>query len=492
MKQINLLLSMIVKNEADRYLEQALQSAKEYVDFILIVDDASTDETINLCEEILAEFPHHILPLEKSLFENETQLRALQWRESQKLNPEWILVLDADEFFEESIVSEIDQLLASDKDAHYFRLYDFWSGSEYREGDWWQAHKYYRPFLVRNKPDINYTFPDAAQHCGRFPQEIVHFPYALSNVRIKHMGWSKKEDRQKKYQRYLKLDPGGQFGNLAQYNSILDEHPTLIPFEGVRKVLVGSPIHQKPLILKEFLKGLSRLQTTGIDLHFMLVDDNENPASSALLETFKEEHDRVTILPNTEGNEYNPESHHWRNEVILKVGKNKDKILQQAKEEQFDFVFLVDSDLVLHPRTLLHLTSFKKDIVSEVFYTAWTEGGLEMPQVWLYDTYEFIKSKDVTPDEKAQAFWQFLHLIKKPGLYPVGGLGACTLISKQALEAGVAFEPIYNLTFWGEDRHFCVRAAALGLQLHASTYLPPFHIYRDRDLEKVSAFWEKV
>jgi SRSO17 transposase len=62
------------------------------------------------------------------------------------------------------------------------------------------------------------------------------------------------------------------------------------------------------------------------------------------------------------------------------------------------------------------------------------------------------------------------------------------LISRTALEAGVNFSRISNLSFWGEDRHFCIRAAALGLQLFVDTHYPAYHIYRDSDLEGVKSF----
>jgi hypothetical protein len=189
---------------------------------------------------------------------------------------------------------------------------------------------------------------------------------------------------------------------------------------------------------------------------------------------------------------FNDASHHWKDAVVEKVGKNKDKIMNFAKENDFDFVFLADSDLILHPKTIVHLVSLKKEIVSEVFYTAWAENSVEMPQVWLYDTYEFTNDKNLSEAEKSKLYFEFVAMLKQKGVYPVGGLGACTMISKSALEKGVSFEKIYNLTFWGEDRHFCVRAAALGIQMFASTFYPPLHVYRDSDLERVPAFWEAV
>jgi len=233
MKKINLLLSLVVKNEEHRFLETVLVSAQKYVDFILIIDDASTDATVQLCREILADFPHKIVENAESLFANETNLRSLQWEESLKLNPEWILILDADEVFEAALVEQIESLLQTEKDAIYFRLYDFWNESEYREDHLWYAHQTYRPFIVRNKAGISYSFRDMAQHCGRFPTEIIHFPYQLSDLRIKHYGWARVADRQRKFARYMELDPQGKFGNMAQYQSILDEKPNLVKFEEV-------------------------------------------------------------------------------------------------------------------------------------------------------------------------------------------------------------------------------------------------------------------
>jgi len=260
----------------------------------------------------------------------------------------------------------------------------------------------------------------------------------------------------------------------------------------MKKILVGSPVHQKPKILKEFLKGLSKLDTEGLEIHFYFIDDNEEVESSKLLAQFQRENKHVKVEKNTEGNVYNVASHHWKNEVIEKVGKNKDKMLNFAKAERFDFVFLVDSDLVLHPQTLVHLASLEKDIVSEVFYTSWKENTMEMPQVWLYDEYDFVQDKQMSEEQKTQAFFNFMASLKEKGVYPVGGLGACTMISQSALEKGVLFERVYNLSFWGEDRHFCVRAAALGIDLFASTFYPPLHLYRESDLMKVTSFWEKV
>ncbi len=70
----------------------------------------------------------------------------------------------------------------------------------------------------------------------------------------------------------------------------------------------------------------------------------------------------------------------------------------------------------------------------------------------------------------------------------MGGVGACTLITKSALSKGVNFKRIKNVTFWGEDIHFCIRAAVLGIPRFVDTHYPAYHIYRESDLAGVEDF----
>lgn len=40
-----------------------------------------------------------------------------------------------------------------------------------------------------------------------------------------------KEERYRKYLRYMELDPKGEWGSLEHYRSILDENPTLVAWK---------------------------------------------------------------------------------------------------------------------------------------------------------------------------------------------------------------------------------------------------------------------
>jgi len=259
------------------------------------------------------------------------------------------------------------------------------------------------------------------------------------------------------------------------------------------RVLLASPVKQHDKILSEFLASLIRLETSQVKLDFIFIDDHNN---HTLLSDFALEQPNVRILPGNSKTDYlcDESTHYWQEELIWKVARYKDSFIKIALTEGYDYLFLVDSDLFLNPKTLTHLISLKKDIVSEVFWTKWKPELIPLPQVWMEDQYTLYESRreSLSEVEITKRTQEFLNMLSEPGTYKVGGLGACTLISRQALQRGVSFREIYNLGLTGEDRHFCIRAAALGLELYADTHYPPFHIYRVSELIKLQEYIENL
>ena len=228
-KDNKLTLSMAVKNEGNRYLEKVLKSSREFIDNAVIIDDGSTDNTIGVCKEILKDIPLTIVENKSSKFSNEVELRTQQWYETIATNPDWILFLDADEMFEDKFKDNVKSMINNrEVDCYIFRLYDFWNEEYYRSDNLWYAHNTYRPFMIRYQKNFKYTFKETAQHCGRMPENVMHLPYGKSELRVKHFGWAKQEDRITKYARYMLLDPEGKTGSLDQYKSILDTNPILV------------------------------------------------------------------------------------------------------------------------------------------------------------------------------------------------------------------------------------------------------------------------
>jgi glycosyltransferase involved in cell wall biosynthesis len=260
-----------------------------------------------------------------------------------------------------------------------------------------------------------------------------------------------------------------------------------------KRVLVGSPVFQKPEILKAFLASLKELSRNTIFIDYMFVDDNIDENSRKQLTDFERETSKVYVIRGKEQGVYkcDDESHHWDDDLMLKVANYKNIIINYAKENNYDYLFFVDSDLILHPNLIEHLKAANKDIVSEIFWTQWHNDRPLEPNVWLFDEYDLVPKRlgeNLSDKEMEIRQSRFLNQIRLPGVYEVGGLGACTLISRSALMAGVSFSPIKNLTIHGEDRFFCIRAAVLDIALFVDTYYPAYHIYREQDLAGVPAY----
>lgn len=264
------------------------------------------------------------------------------------------------------------------------------------------------------------------------------------------------------------------------------------------KILLGTPVRQKPAIFKEFLASLERLDQKNYSLDYVFVDDTVNPETKALINDFAKRHRNCTILypeGDVESPDYicNDVTHFWKDAIVWKVARFKDRFIEMGHDKGYDYVFLVDSDTLLHPKTISQLMTANKEIITNILWTSWAPNTVPMPQVWMSDEYTFYEQKpgeNLTDEEKNQRFWALMEQLKEPGVYEVGAFGGLHLISKSALKKGVRFEKIKNLSFWGEDRHFCVRAAALGISLWVDTHYPAYHIYRESDLAGVAEFVE--
>lgn len=230
---------LIVRNEADRYLNRCLASLAELADEIVILDDASEDATPEICHS----FPQVILHRKhESLFlHDEAALRRELWELVLATAPEWILAVDADEFLEDRAKRELPYLLRQDYfPAIGFRLYDCWSGEDYFrvDGLWNPWLRGFSPYIVKYQPGLSPKWPPLKYHCGRFPLAYRQLPQLESDLRMKHLGWLSPKDIRRKYERARALDPDCIYFSRDHYESIL------YPAE---KILLQRWLEQNPM-----------------------------------------------------------------------------------------------------------------------------------------------------------------------------------------------------------------------------------------------------
>jgi len=231
------------------------------------------------------------------------------------------------------------------------------------------------------------------------------------------------------------------------------------------KVLITAPVRQDEetfLLYLESLRDLEVPEGFQVDKMFYFHNCEELATHLKGAEFYKVLNDETTY-------KCDDNTHEWKGENFNKVIGMKNCLLKDGLD--YDYVFLVDSDLILRKETLKQLVKADKEMVVNVFWTKWQSDTQPMPNAWNIDHYGIIPN--------ALEKW------KEKGLYPIGMGGACTLLKRSVLEKGVNFSPIPNVSFsvW-EDRAFCIRAMCAGVQPWLDTHYPAIHLYRESELEK--------
>lgn len=248
------------------------------------------------------------------------------------------------------------------------------------------------------------------------------------------------------------------------------------------KVLIGSPIYDKmEYCVKEFLESLKNLDYDNFDI---LIVDNSH--TDDFFKKLRAEEGIITIKDNTT---------EVKNKLRLVSSRNK--ILNYALKYNYDYVLMMDSDVIAPPNLLKNLISHNKDIVSGLYYNHFLINGIQKlrPVAWCHITpREFeeiskqvkfpsiVKShkdirRHITPEE-----------IKKGELIKVKLPSAgCMLIKRKVFEKikyGILDLPSNIRT--ADDIYFMEKAEEAGFESYCDPKLKCEHLF----MGKMYKDWE--
>jgi hypothetical protein len=263
-----------------------------------------------------------------------------------------------------------------------------------------------------------------------------------------------------------------------------------VPHEQSHLVVCGTSVRKPASILAPYLRSLAwQVVPRNVRLVYLFVDDGCEPDARALLDAFVQEHTgqvfTAPLVPIADFSDTHFETHQWSDSAMQRVGRHKDLILNTARDNRAEAVWLCDADLICDPYTLTSLWSVPEQIVCGVYWTRWQRVTSEMnpvhagPQVWQVHPYGL--------SGNGMEEWELRRKLIHREVVHVYGQGACTLIRRDALLRGVSFAPMPGNTgpglMQGEDRHFCLRAEMLHLRMVADGWPDIFHIYHRPDDE---------
>jgi hypothetical protein len=264
-----------------------------------------------------------------------------------------------------------------------------------------------------------------------------------------------------------------------------------LPDLGTYTVVCGTSVRKPLNVLVPYLASLDWQDLPrGVKLVPYFIADYPAPddALSYLTEWATSRGGKVESAPTAVGDYSDTgDTHSWAPSAMARVGRNKNRILAYARAIKADAVWLCDADLICDRTTFRSLWDSEQSIACAVYWTYWHRPGLmsgqlhAAPQVWLTHPYN-LAGRGVEE-------WEFRDSLIKRQLTQVWGQGACTLIRKDVLQAGIDFSYLPDVPqegmMAGEDRHFCISAERKHKAMWADAWPDIFHVYHPDDQQRI-------
>lgn len=218
------------------------------------------------------------------------------------------------------------------------------------------------------------------------------------------------------------------------------------------QIVVGCPVHDRGWILERHLQSLMKmLVPEDVELNFLYVLDHCEDNSREILERY-----HVSYLtyqdqtPHYSRHRYDPSSYGHMADV-------RNYLIDAVLQTEADYFLSVDSDILVPQDALNTLLEDDKDIVSMILCNQ--PGNLPRP------------AHNVMREGPSG---NMVHIFDYPKdqLFSCDLTGACYLIKRQVLDAGVR----YAQNPQGEDIPFCRTAKRLGFEIWCDSRVKPIHV----------------
>jgi GT2 family glycosyltransferase len=215
----------------------------------------------------------------------------------------------------------------------------------------------------------------------------------------------------------------------------------------MNSVLIGCPVRDRAWILPHYLAHLYRLEYPKELSTLCFVLNDSTDGTQAILEDFARAHEheyrRIKLVLFNQGAEKDVRQADIRRRVFLTLAKARNRFLEELGDE--DYLFSVDSDVLVPPSALTELLACDKDIVAA---RIWNDPRKTIPN-FLY-----------------RGPWYYRHYsaFPCPALFEVAITGAVYLLKRAVVE-----KVRYGDHLQGEDVYFCEDAQRHGFKLWVHT-----------------------
>lgn len=222
-----------VKN-VEKYFERSLKKMSEIADEIVVFDDHSTDQTVEIAKKF-----NKVKVINKNKHPesdfNEARDREKLLQLCKERNPDWIIIQDGDEEFEEKFDRAFAEKLMRPIKPHItgyiFRYITHWDSENLVRAD--GAHgRMAQVRMFKNRANLH-VISDHPQgfHCSAVGNQAID-SCQIVPVRVRHYGYVDPEERKRKFEWYQRMDTkkDRQLIGGADYRHLLDINVQLLPY----------------------------------------------------------------------------------------------------------------------------------------------------------------------------------------------------------------------------------------------------------------------
>ncbi len=234
-----LAVTIVARNEAERYLEPVLKQVEQYADGIVLIDntrgeDKAADMARGYGAKVI-EFP----------YDDFTQARPIAWEAAiEYYDPLFILALDADELLFPHSLESLELVMESELDViGATRYHAFYSPFQVRVDGAWNPSYNHIPVMMRVRPKVPYTLPTSHQSGDRprlSEEGMSMTPLIMLN--ILHLGYAHPEDIEHKHKTVAMRSDD----NLSNRHKTIATTPSLMPlpynFPKLAQLIALSPL----------------------------------------------------------------------------------------------------------------------------------------------------------------------------------------------------------------------------------------------------------
>lgn len=234
------------------------------------------------------------------------------------------------------------------------------------------------------------------------------------------------------------------------------------------KVLVASPIYDRmEYCFQEFLEHLKNIDYNNFDI--LIVDNSRSKKFWRKIRKFLSSQPNIKVIHDDTKEEKN----------LMRVVSSRNKILDYARKKNYDYLLMMDSDVMVPLNILKKLISENKDVISGLYFNYFQIEGKTMLLPVCYkdmeeENFEEMKKKGKIPEDKNKKEDYRRCLFKKEiregktleVRIPSAG---CVLLSKKVLDSGARYGLLENVeVVTSDDVYFFRKLRELGFKLYCN------------------------